>query len=116
MIVRLLGLVLLSYAAYIGLSFSNAPTLSSALWGACFFACGLGLIFHVRWAAYLWYVLAIVTSASWIWAVIGVARTGWPYADVLRSVISLIPGLGILAVCGLGSVAVAKQFRRSTRM
>jgi len=67
-------------------------------------------------AAYLWYVLAIVISASWIWAVIGVARTGWSYADVLRSVISLIPGLGILAVCGLGSVAVAKQFRRSTRM
>src|SRR5437762_2300801 len=114
MIVRLLGLVVLSYAAYIGLSFASAPTLSAALWGACFFACGLGLTFHVRLAAYLWYVLAVVTSASWIWAVIGVTRAGWPYADVLRSVISLIPGLCILAVSGLGSVAVARQFRRST--
>lgn len=115
MIVRLLGLVVLSYAAYIGLSYASAPTISAALWGTCVFACGLGLIFHVRWAAYLWYVLAVVTSAGWIWAVIGVARTGWPYADVLRSVISLIPGLCLLAVCGLGSVAVARQFRRSTR-
>lgn len=114
MIVRLLGLLLVVYATYIGFSLAVVPAIITALWAACFLICGVGLIFHVRWAAYLWYVLALFMSASWIWAVVGVVRAGWPYSDAFSSAISLIPGSSILLICGFGSLAVARHFRQAS--
>lgn len=116
MIVRVLGSFLLLYAAYLCNSFMHAQTFSTGLWAVWALICGFGLLLQRKWAAYLWYALALLASASWIWAVVGVIRTGWPYPDVLRSVISLFPGVCILAICGLGSLAVAKQFRRPSRV
>jgi hypothetical protein len=112
MIVRILGLFLLLYAAYLGNSFVQLQAPTTGLWMLWALICGIGLLLQRRWAAYLWYALALFASASWIWAVVGVIRSGWPYPDAFRSAISLLPGVCILAICGLGSVAVAKQFRR----
>jgi hypothetical protein len=112
MIVRLLGLFLLLYAAYLGNSFLQVQAYATGLWATWALFCGLGLLLHRKWAAYLWYALALFASGGWIWTVVGVIRSGWPYPDALRSAISLLPGACILAICGLGSLAVAKQFRR----
>jgi len=112
MIVRVLGAFVLLYAAYLGSSFLQAQTIVTGLWMTWALVCGLGLLVHRSWAAYLWYGLALFTSVSWTWAVVGVARSGWPYSDEFRSAISLLPGVCILAICGFGSVAVARQFRR----
>jgi len=112
MIVRVLGLFLLLYAAYLGDSFVQVQTFATGLWTVWALICGLGLLLQRKWAAYLWYALALFASVSWIWAVVGVIRSGWPYSDALRSAISLLPGICILVICGLGSLAVAKQFRR----
>jgi hypothetical protein len=116
MIVRVLGLFLLLYAAYLCNSLVQVQTFSTGLWALWALNCGLGLLLQRKWAAYLWYALALFASASWIWAVVGVIRSGWPYPDALRSAISLFPGFCILAICGLGSLAVAKQFRRPSRV
>ena len=113
MIVRVLGIFLLLYAAYLANSFAQLPAFATGLWALWALTCGVGLLVHRRWAAYLWYALALFASLSWIWAVFGVIRSGWPYADAFSSVISMLPGACILAICGLGSVAVAKQFSRS---
>jgi hypothetical protein len=114
MIVRTLGLFLLLYAAYLGYSFVHVQTFATGLWAVWALICGLGLLLQRKWAAYLWYALALFASVSWIWAVIGVIRSGWPYPDALRSAISLLPGMCILLICGLGSLAVAKQFRQQS--
>jgi hypothetical protein len=112
MIVRVLGAFVLLYAAYLGSTFLQAQTFVTVLWMVWALVCGLGLLVHRSWAAYLWYGLALFTSVSWIWALVGVVRSGWPYSDAFRSAISLLPGVCILAICGFGSVAVARQFRR----
>jgi hypothetical protein len=111
MIVRLLGLLLVAYGVYLGYSFMEARYWLTACWSLGAMTCGLGLIFQGRWAANVWYAFALAVSASWIWGVAGVIRSGWPYVDPWRSAISLIPGLCILMICGLGSIAVAKHFR-----
>jgi hypothetical protein len=116
MIVRVLGLFLLVYAAYLGNSFVQVQAFATGLWMLWALTCGLGLVVHRKWAAYLWYALALFASLSWIWAVVGVMRSGWPYPDALRSAISLLPGFCILAICGLGSLAVFKQFHSPSRL
>ena len=116
MIVRVLGLLLLLCAAYLGNSFLQVQSFSTGLWTLWALICGLGLIVQRKWAAYLWYALASFASLGWIWAVVGVVRSGWPYPDALTSAISLVPGVCVLAIRWLGSFAVFKQFHPPSRV
>lgn len=100
------------YAAYLGDAFLQVQAFVTGLLMAWALICGLGLLVHRRWAAYLWYGLALFVSLSWLWAVVGVMRAGWPYSDRLTSAISLLPGACILMICGFGSLVIAKAFRR----
>ena len=53
MIVRVLGLFLLLYAAYLGNSFVQVQTFATGLWVLWALICGLGLLLQRKWAAYL---------------------------------------------------------------
>lgn len=75
--------------------------------------CGIGLVLGRRWASYLWYSMAAGVGAWWLVTIAGMALRGWPASDVTETVVSLIPGLLLLAVAIGGSVAVRKAYLRS---
>lgn len=74
-----------------------------------------GLLFLMTWAEPLAYLIAAALVVNWFYAVAQVISGGWPYADWLTTVLSLIPGALFLIVCAGGSWVVHKQYRRHAR-
>ena len=110
-IVRALAVLLLLAAAYLGWW---SIVYGQYLWlvaAAVAVEAAVGLALRRRWGEYLWYLIALTASVLWLVVVIKVAMSGWPYPDVVSSVISLIPGFALLAVCVFGSIAVARHFK-----
>ena len=111
MLIKLLASLLLLFAAYLGWW---AVASGSFWWLApCLFAlvAASGLFLGKRWAQYLWHVIALVVSISWLSSVVRVALSGWPYDTAFTSFVSLLPGLLLLIVCAGGSAIVTKHFR-----
>ena len=71
-----------------------------------------GLLRLQGWARPLAYLFAAALALGWIYAVWQVARRGWPYPDVLGTVLSLIPGVLLLSLCAGGAWIVHRQYRR----
>jgi len=71
-----------------------------------------GLLLLKAWAQYLAYVFAAGLSLTWVFGVWRIALQGWPYSDVLRTVLSLVPGTLLLLICAGGSYVVHRQYRR----
>ena len=110
-IVRALAVLLLLTASYLGwwsIAYGQYLWLAAA---AVSVAAAFGLILRKRWGAYLWYLIALTASVLWFVVVVQVAISGWPYPDLVSSVISLVPGMALLAVCAFGTIAVARYFR-----
>ena len=113
MAITLLASFLLVVSAYVGWW---AVSAASFLWlfpAVVTLIAGVGLFLRKRWSQYLWHALALVISVSWVVSIVRVALSGWPYDSALATVISLVPGLLIVAVCAGGSLVVAKHFRGS---
>jgi hypothetical protein len=111
-IIRLLSGFLVIVAGYVAWW---SVTSAAFLWlsvAAVALVAAVGLLMRKRWAQYLWYLIAGAASVLWLATVARVAISGWPYQDVTSSVISLIPGLLLLAVCVFGSIAVWRHFRK----
>lgn len=111
MIVKFLAFLLILVAAYLNWwAFEYA----APVWfvaAAFSLVCGVGLIFLRPWARFLWYSLAFVTSAWWIFTVLRMVFNGWPVQQTDETLISLIPGALLLVVCVGGTLAVRKKFR-----
>ncbi len=111
MTIRLLALFLVIVAGYVGWW---SITYGQSLWLVVVFVAliaAVGLALRRRWSQYLWYLIALGASVLWIVTLVRVVITGWPYHDVVSSVISLVPGLLLLTVCIFGSIAVRRHFR-----
>ncbi|HEX5125923.1 MAG TPA: hypothetical protein VFW00_04210 [Rhodocyclaceae bacterium] len=111
MIIKLLAALLFTYSIYLG---HWAMTALSALgFLATIFSLTTvyGLVASKRWAQYCWFIIAIGAPALWLLSVGHIILSGWPYASMLTSIISLLPGLFLVLICGLGSVAIYKHFR-----
>ena len=52
-----------------------------------------GLFLRQLWSQHLIFGIAVSYSVQWPVTVAAIAWTGWPYADPVESVISLVPGL-----------------------
>ena len=111
MVSKLLGSFLLIVSAYLGWWAVSSTAWLWLLPALVAFLCAIGLFMQKRWAQYLWHVIALVSCAWWLVSVVLVAVSGWPHATTLDSVISLLPGLMLLAVCIGGSVAIARHNR-----
>ena len=111
MIVKLLAFLLILGAVH----FSRwAAEHSAPVWIAVavtMAACGIGLLFRHAWARYLWYVLAAGVSGWWMLMTALTVLKGWPVNGIASSLVSLIPGVLLLAVCIGGSLAVRKDYR-----
>jgi hypothetical protein len=69
-----------------------------------------GLLLLKVWAKYVAYLFAAGLALSWVYSVWQVAVRGWPYSDVLRTVLSLTPGAFLLLICAGGSYVVHRQY------
>lgn len=85
---------------------------ATAILGLIAIAAAIGLLLLQAWAKYVAYVLAGGFASSWIYAVSQLAVHGWPYPDRLTTVLSLIPGACLLAVCAGGAYVVHRQYSR----
>jgi hypothetical protein len=106
--------VALSLAAYGGYALlaghswrvSHVLVAVVALAGAC------GLVLERRWAQYVVHATAALLVASWLLFLWREAETGWPYPDVLQTVIALVPGALVVLLGVAGSLAVFRYFER----
>lgn len=112
MIVRLIGVLLVVYGGWMAWWAVMTGSLLTGLCCVYLLACGLGLAFHARWSAWLWYGLVALSAGGWLLSVVqGAMRIGRSTGDALATGFGVLTGLVLLALLGLGSVAVAKQFR-----
>lgn len=112
MIVKLLAFLLILVAGYLSWW---AIEYAAPVWflaAVLALVCGAGLIFRHRWASFLWYSLAFVTSAWWIFTILRMAFNGWPVQPTEETLISVIPGALLLVVCVGGTLAVRRKFRQ----
>lgn len=110
MIVTLLAAFLLLVAGYFAWWAVSYVQLWCLLPAAVALVTGIGLFHRKRWSQYLWFAIALSASAFWLISIVRIALSGWPFSDILESIISLLPGLSLLALCAGGSIAVYKHF------
>ena len=88
----------------------------TGLLGAAAIAVAFGLQRLQQWAKYAAYLFATTFVVTWVYALwLSIARGLWPYANPVRSVLSLIPGACFLAVCLGGVYVVHRQYAVSGR-
>ncbi len=72
------------------------------LWAIPCFGAAIGVALLKSWGGYLAYFVATCTALGWAaFIAMSVSRRGWPYPDISRNLISLVPGLLLVAVCGI---------------
>jgi hypothetical protein len=111
MIVKFLAAALLTVSACLGWW---AVSSSAFLWllpALIALVDAIGLLLRKRWGQILWYAVAATASLIWLIAVVRVAISGWPHESIADSLISLTPGLLLVFVCAVGSIAVTDYFR-----
>ena len=102
---------LLVVAAYLGWWSLATASFVWLLTSVVLLVVAVGLFLSKRWAQYLWYVMALVASLTWLITIVSLALSGWPQEDALTTIISLVPGLFLVTVCAVGSAIVAKHYR-----
>ena len=110
MTVKILAAFLLLVSGYLAWWAVSYAQLLWLLPAALSLAAGVGLFLRKPWSQFLWFAIALSATVFWLVSVTRVALSGWPYPDMLGSIISLIPGALLLALCIGGSVAVHKYF------
>ncbi len=73
----------------------------------------ISLYFRKNWSKYFIYLVALLTTGTWLLSIWVVVQNGWPYSTVQESIISLIPGFLLLTVCICGSIVVHKYLKGS---
>ena len=111
MTIKLLALFLFVIASYLGWWSISTPAFLWLFPAAISLIAAVGLFWSKRWSQYLWHVIAIIVSLSWVVSIIRLALSGWPYNNTISTVTSLVPGLFLVAVCAGGSAVVTKHFR-----
>lgn len=84
---------------------------ASGVLAICCIAASLGLALGARWARYLSQALLLVIVGAWVWVLVTYSIPNWPYPDLLSSVLSLIPGSALVAICLGVLIALRRHFR-----
>ena len=112
MTIKLLASFLLMISAYLGWWSVSTSAFLWLLPATILPIAAIGLFLNKHWSQYLWHVIAIVVSLSWIVSIVRLTFSGWPYENTISSVISLIPGLFLVVICAGGSSVVSKYFSK----
>ena len=81
------------------------------LWVVACFAGAIGLVLLKSWSQYFVYLVSFFTVGGWLYVTISIAIQGWPYQSIIKTVISLIPGILLSMVCVFSSIYIFKRFR-----
>jgi hypothetical protein len=114
MTIKMLALILILVAAYLGwwaIAYSAPIWLISA---ATFLSCAIGLMLRYAWAKYLWYAIALGLSSVWIIATVDMVVDGWGRNGAKTAMISLIPGLLLVTLCVISSLAVRAGYKAAS--
>ena len=90
----------------------NAIDPFSSIYALLSMFAAISLFLRKSWSKYLIYLVALLTSGTWLLAILVIFKDGWPYSTVKESVTSLIPGFLLLTVCICGPIVVYKYFKR----
>ena len=74
------------------------------------FVGGIGIAFDHKWASYCIYVTTFIAASTWLYFTVAAAIASWPYDRVLFSIVSLIPGMLLIALVATSSLYVYKYF------
>ncbi len=83
------------------------------LYSVPYLLAGVGLLLNKRWALNFLYFLAAWGVGGWLYGIWQTYDRGWPYPNIQRSVISLVPGLLLIAVYSGIVWIVYRHFHRS---
>jgi hypothetical protein len=86
------------------------PQLLGAVTGVVSVIGGIGLLLNRQWSRYCIYVVSATVAMTWLYYV-ALSAQSWPYNTLLESVISLLPGIFIVALGAGSSYLVMKHFR-----
>jgi hypothetical protein len=89
---------------------SGDPQTWLPIWAVCVML-ALGLVLRRLWVQHVLLGIAAVFSVAWTAMVVAIAWKGWPYSDLLRSIMSLIPGLAAIAFSWGMFLLVRRAFR-----
>ena len=68
----------------------------TSLYSTPYIVAGIALFFNKPWSKYIYYLLAAWGIGGWLYSVWLSYEAGWPYPDIQRSIISLMPGIFLL--------------------
>jgi hypothetical protein len=86
------AIILILVAGWQWLFGSADPQTWLPVWAVCLML-ALGLLLRRLWVQHVLLGIAASSSVAWLATVIAIAWKGWPYSDLLHSVVSLIPGI-----------------------
>jgi uncharacterized membrane protein YjjP (DUF1212 family) len=110
-----LAAVLIAYGSYTVWLVTVYDSLWFLAWSIPCFLGGIGMILRRAWSQYLFYVVATCTAGGWAINVGMLAFSGWPYRDAQSTVISLVPGLLLVAFCISASIHIRRYFKANAR-
>jgi hypothetical protein len=114
-LIWVLAAVLAAYGSYTMWLVTVYDSFWFLAWSIPSFVGAAGLIMRRSWAKYVVYVMAACTAGGWATYVGWLAVSGWPYRNAQSTVISLVPGLLLVALCVSSSVYVHKYFKSHAR-
>ena len=112
--VRIVAIVLVLVAAYFAATSAAATAYVPALVSVVGLIGAASLLASHPRSRFLVYAASAIVSASWLIVIIQLAISGWPVAGFGQSVVSLIPGIFLLAICaGCALLAARYSSRRA---
>lgn len=110
-VIWLISAMLVAYGAYNIWAIYLTGDYWFSLWVVACFAGAVGLVLSKSWSQYFVYAVSFFTVGGWLYVTISIAIQGWPYPSVVKTVISLVPGIFLTLVCVLSSIYIFKNFR-----
>lgn len=110
-IIWLISVMLAAYGSYNILAIYLTGDYWFLLWIVACFAGAIGLVLSKSWSQYFIYAVSFFTVSGWLYVTISIAVQGWPYQGILKTVISLVPGILLSMACVFSSIYIFKWFR-----
>ena len=103
------------YVLWIGIESGHVASLAWGIfWGALAIIGCVSLFIEKRWSQQIVYLYSLLIVASWGYGFLhAVEEELWPDDSILNSLISLLPGVVLVLICFVSSIAIFRFFSSS---